>query len=49
MRLGTRIFFCYLVIIRGLTRDWFEQSFEYYLWAVDFMRENQQLIESDIS
>ncbi len=28
---------------------WVNQAFEYYSWAVDFMRENQQLIESDTS
>lgn len=25
---------------------WVNQSYEYYSWAVDYMRENQQLIES---
>jgi len=34
---------------RELTRDWFEQSYEYYSWCVDYMREHQQLIDSDTS
>jgi hypothetical protein len=32
-----------------LEPKWFEEAYEYYSWAVDFMRENQQLIESDTS
>ncbi len=30
-----------------LTPEWFEQSYEYYKWAVEYMQENQQLIDSN--
>jgi len=32
-----------------LNRVFFEKAYEYYSWAVDYMRENQQLVDSDTS
>ena len=32
-----------------LEPEWFEKSYEYYKWAVDFMQIHQQLVDSDTS
>ena len=32
-----------------LKPEWFEKSYEYFCWCVDYMREHQQLVDSDTS